>query len=68
MSNALEFITLKKLQALKAAGLVIVHSQPNESMRKAGASIGNYHYHDPGDYWHRMVAESIRLQNLEATE
>ena len=66
--SALDFITLDQLRALRAAGLVVVHSVPPKSMFKAGMSIGKYHYHGAHEYWHRMVAESIRLQNKAGEE
>lgn len=60
-----DIIGLSAIDQLRKAGYVIVHSQPTRAMEKAGASLGQYHYYAPVDYWHRMVAESIRTQIKE---
>ena len=62
--SAAEIISLEQLKALREAGFVVVHRIPTESMIKAGLSTGKW----PEDRgvereFHRMVAESIRLQN-----
>ena len=63
--NAAEMIGISNIEYLKEMGFVVVHSQPTEAMIKAGLSVGNYQYHGPAAYWHRMVAESIRSQQKE---
>lgn len=65
MKSAADVIGIEQIRALREAGFVVVHQAPTESMVKAGFSVGKYHYHGPDEYWHRMVAESIRLQNSE---
>lgn len=69
MASALQFITIEQLRALKANGLIVVHDDPTDSMIKAGLSTGKW----PEDRgvvreFHRMVAESIRIQNKEHSE
>jgi hypothetical protein len=52
------------LKALKSAGFVVIHSQPTKSMIKAGFSTGKYPECRGVELeFHRMVAESIRIQN-----
>lgn len=67
MRTAFEILGLDKLAELKAAGYVVVHSQPTPEMIKAGQSLGRWHYHGPDQYWHRMVGQSIRQQCAELT-
>jgi hypothetical protein len=64
--NAVDLIGVENVELLRAHGFVVVHSQPTEAMIKAGASLGNWHYHGPDEYWHRMVAQSIRTQQKDA--
>lgn len=64
--NAVDLIGIENIELLRGHGLVVVHSQPTQAMRKAGMSIGNYHYHGAEEYWHRMVAQSIRTQQKES--
>lgn len=61
-----DIITKEQLAALREAGFVVVHRAPTESMIKAGLSTAKYP-EDRGveQEFHRMVAESIRLQKLE---
>lgn len=66
--SAVDVIGIEAIARLKEEGFVVVHSQPSSSMVRAGASIGRFHYHCPSDYWHRMVAESIRIQNKDAAK
>lgn len=66
MSSALDHITIEQLRALREAGFVVLHAEPTLTMVKAGLSTAKY----PEDRglvreFHRMVAESIRLQNLD---
>jgi len=61
-----DIITKEQLSALREAGFVVVHSDPTDSMVKAGLSAGKW----PEDRgvkreFHRMVAESIRMQNQD---
>lgn len=60
-----DIITLDQLRALRAAGLIVVHQEPTESMCKAGLSAAERVYGSLELAWHRMVAESIRLQQSE---
>ena len=60
--SALEVVGPEVIRVLRESGFVVVESQPTESMRKAGASLGSYHYFAPEDYWHRMVGQSIKDQ------
>ncbi len=63
--KVLEIITIDQLRALRVAGFVIVHRAVLPSMLKAGQSTAEFHYDDIEKAYHRMIAESIRLQNLE---
>lgn len=58
-----DVITLDQLTTLRDAGFVVVHREPTESMSKAGASALGYTDGSVAQAFHRMVAESIRLQN-----
>ena len=61
--SVLEIISLEQLRALRLAGLVVVHQTPTGSMISA-CSMGQWpESYGPEEAWHRMVAESIRLQN-----
>ena len=64
MKSAVDLIGLEAIQLLRANGFVVVHQTPTDSMVKAALSTGEW----PEDRgvvreFHRMVAESIRLQN-----
>jgi len=67
--RVLDIISLEQLRELRACGFVVVHQVPTDSMVKAGLSTGKWP-EDRGvvQEFHRMVAESIRLQNLEEPE
>lgn len=65
-TKATDIISKEQIAALREAGFVVVHREPTESMQKAGYSVAKYW--ENGDLYrayHRMVGESIRLQNLE---
>jgi len=61
-----DIITMEQLAALREAGFAVVHRVPTESMVKAGLSTGEFpENRGVSREFHRMVAESIRLQNLD---
>jgi hypothetical protein len=63
--TVLDIISREQLTQLREAGYVVVHRVPTKSMIKA-ASRGEYpENYGNDDAYHRMVAESIRLQNKE---
>lgn len=65
MISAEDVIGIDSIRRLKESGFVVVHSQPRPSMVKAALSTGKYpEDRSAQDQYHRMVAESIRLQNI----
>jgi len=64
-----DVITTEQLKLLREAGYVVIHREPTESMIGAMLStrVGKNTpcNLDLDKSFHRLVAESIRLQNLE---
>lgn len=67
MNSALDHITIEQLRALRGAGFVVIHGSPLDSMVSAALRGAEWPENraGPRDEFHRMVAESIRLQNLD---
>lgn len=65
--TVLDIITREQLTALREAGFIVVHREPTELMLKA-ALRNEYCYGSIAAYYHRIVGESIKLQNAEIAE
>lgn len=63
--TVLDIITLEQLRSLREEGYVVVHSQPTDSMVSAGVRDLWPEQRSVTKSWHWMVAESIRIQNIE---
>lgn len=63
--TVLDIITLEQLRALRENGLVVVHQEPTERMIKNSVRNEFPEQRSQKDNWHRMVGESITIQNEE---
>ena len=63
MSSAADIIGLDAIIALRAAGFVVVHQEPTDSMLNVGGDALGYCDGSLKKAWHRMVGVSINAQN-----
>lgn len=63
--NVLDIITVEQLKALKTAGFVVIHDQPDDDMRKAFYAKQWPELVEFDQGFHRVIATSIRRQNRE---
>lgn len=61
--SAIDVIGVEAIRKLKEEGFAVVHSQPSRSMERAAERNEWPEMSSSAETWHRMVAESIRLQN-----
>ena len=66
--TVLDIITREQLKALREAGYVVVHREPTHSMISAGIRNQWPEERSVEEVFHRMIGESIRLQNKEIRE
>lgn len=64
--TVLDVITIDQLRALKEAGFVVVHREPTLRMLSSSSRKGEWpEDRSNGQVYHRMVGESIKIQNEE---
>ena len=64
--RVLEIISQEQLAALRSAGWVVIHREPNDAMRRAFYAKQWPEMVEFDRGFHRVVATSIRQQNAEA--
>lgn len=66
--SVLDIITREQLAALREAGFVVIHREPNEAMAKAFYAKQWPEIVEFAEGFHRVVATSIRQQNAALAE